>query len=71
MRPLEPKIERAKIDKLKERLSIPEEELEKITIPKTEEATPAAEIPESTESGMSNAPTTFDSGATPSGEFEE
>lgn len=50
MRPLEPRIDRAKIEKLKERLSIPEEELEKIAILKVEEATPTAEMPESTES---------------------
>ena len=50
MRPLEPRIDRAKIEKLKERLSISEEELEKIAISKIEEATPAAEMPESTES---------------------
>lgn len=57
MRTLNPRIDKAKIEKLKERLSIPESELEKVTTSKVEEATPAAEISESTES------------ATPSGEL--
>ena len=47
MRPLDPKIDRAKIEKLKERLSIAEEEREKIALP---------EIPESTESTESATP---------------
>lgn len=43
MRPLEPRIDRATLEKIKKREGIPEEELEKI-------ATPAVEISESTES---------------------
>ena len=57
MKPLEPKIDKTKIERLQERLSISEEELEKIIIHKIEETTPVLEISESTES------------ATPSGEF--
>lgn len=49
MKPLEPEIERTKIEKLKKRLSIPEEELEKIPLPEitpeaTESATPSGEL---------------------------
>ena len=57
MRPLEPRIDRLKIEKLKERLTISEEELEKISVPVLEEVSSAVEISEATES------------ATPSGEL--
>ncbi len=58
MKSLEPKINKTKIEKLKERMSISEEELERVIISGlTHEATPAAEIAESTTS------------ATPSGGF--
>lgn len=50
MQSFNPKIDRAKIEKLKERLTIPEEELEKITFFPVEVATPTVEMPETTES---------------------
>jgi len=53
MRSLEPQIDRVKIEKLKERLTISEEELDKISVPLMEEMA----ISEATES------------ATPSGEL--
>lgn len=57
MKPLEPRIDKKKIEKLKERLVISEKELEKIVIPEVEEIASFVETPESTES------------ATPSGEL--
>lgn len=50
MQSFNPKIDRAKIEKLKERLTIPEEELEKIPLFQLEVATPPAEVPKTTES---------------------
>lgn len=50
MRPLEPKVDRAKIEKLKQRLSIPEAELNKVAVTQVKEVTPAAELEESTKS---------------------
>lgn len=57
MRPLEPKIDKTKIERLKGRLSISEEEIEKTIMSKVEKSTTTLETPESTQS------------ATPSGEF--
>ena len=68
MRPLEPRIDRLKIENLKKRLTITEEELGKIKVPTVEEVIPS-EISEATESGTSNVPATFDRSATPSGEI--
>lgn len=57
MRSLEPKIDKTKIERLKRRLSVTEEEIEKTILPKIEKATPTLTVSESTQS------------ATPSGEF--
>lgn len=56
MKSLQPRIDRARIEEIKKRLIISEEELENISVPLIEEEEVVIETPESTES------------ATPSGE---